>query len=142
MNVENPTVLAINPGHNGSVALVKDGKLEFYIEEERITRIKYDGNPFGGMLYALDRYKVDILVIGGTYNTRNVMEWSEHDPYESLAKKYNKQTKINLRKACKCKSFFVSYSYEKIHRSKTRYRRFTINLGLGHVCTIYYKKTL
>ncbi len=27
-------VLAINPGHNGSAALVADGKLEVYIEEE------------------------------------------------------------------------------------------------------------
>ena len=27
-------VMAINPNHNGSVALVVDGKLEYYIEEE------------------------------------------------------------------------------------------------------------
>ena len=42
--------MAINPGHNGSVALVVDGKLEYYIEEERLSRQKYDGNPFRGML--------------------------------------------------------------------------------------------
>ena len=31
-------ILAINPGHNGSTALVKDGILEVYIEEERFSR--------------------------------------------------------------------------------------------------------
>ena len=39
-------VLAINPGHNGSAALVVDGKLEHYIEEERMSRMKRDANPF------------------------------------------------------------------------------------------------
>ena len=47
-------VLAINPGHNGSAALVCDGKLELYIEEERMTRQKYDGNPFRAMIHIID----------------------------------------------------------------------------------------
>ena len=49
-------VLAINPGHNGSAALVCDGKLEIYIEEERMSRQKYDGNPFKAMMYIIERY--------------------------------------------------------------------------------------
>lgn len=52
-------VLAINPGHNGSVAFWKHDKLKFYIEEERLSRQKYDGNPYRGMVEAL-KYGVDI----------------------------------------------------------------------------------
>ena len=39
-------VLGINPGHNGSAALVSDGKLVYFVEEERLSRMKYDGNPY------------------------------------------------------------------------------------------------
>ena len=46
-------ILAINPGHNGSAALLVDGELKLYIEEERLSRSKYDGNPFRGILEAL-----------------------------------------------------------------------------------------
>jgi len=35
-------VLGVNISNNGSICLVKDGKLDLYIESERITRKKYD----------------------------------------------------------------------------------------------------
>ena len=35
-------VLGINLAKNGSIAIVNDGKLEFYLEEERVTRKKRD----------------------------------------------------------------------------------------------------
>jgi predicted NodU family carbamoyl transferase len=47
-------ILSINPGHNGSIALVTDGKLQYYCEEERLSRLKYDGNPFRGMISILE----------------------------------------------------------------------------------------
>ena len=53
------TVLAINPGHNGSTALIVDGRLEVYIEEERLSRSKYDGNPYRGMIDLLTKTKID-----------------------------------------------------------------------------------
>lgn len=94
--LKNPpiNVLAINPGHNGSVALVSDGKLIFHIEEERLSRIKYDSNPFLGMKYAFENYNVDVLVIGGTHPTNHTMEWSGVNAYECFAKKYNKNVQI------------------------------------------------
>ena len=60
------TVLAINPGHNGSTALIVDGELQVYIEEERLSRQKYDGNPYRGMIDLLTKTKIDFLVMGGT----------------------------------------------------------------------------
>jgi carbamoyltransferase len=43
-------ILGINPGHNGSACLVSDGELKYYLEEERLSRMKYDGNPFKSMI--------------------------------------------------------------------------------------------
>jgi carbamoyltransferase len=39
-------ILGVNLSHNSSIALVSDGELIFYLEEERISRIKQDGNPY------------------------------------------------------------------------------------------------
>ena len=64
-------VMAINPGHNGSAALVVDGKLEYYIEEERLSRSKYDGNPYMRMIYILQRYPIDELIrINKVHNSK------------------------------------------------------------------------
>ena len=35
-------IARISRGHNASVCLINDEKIEFYVEEERLTRSKYD----------------------------------------------------------------------------------------------------
>ena len=60
-------LLGINIGHNGSTALYKDSELIFYVEEERLTRVKYDGNPFAGIDLAFTYTDhVDFLIICST----------------------------------------------------------------------------
>ena len=81
-------VMAINPGHNGSVALVCDGKLEYYIEEERLSRSKYDGNPYRGMIYLIDRYKIDELLMCGTGQEEHRLPWTGEISYGALVRKY------------------------------------------------------
>ena len=39
-------IAAIARGHNSGVCLLKDGEIVFSIEEERLTRHKYDGGPY------------------------------------------------------------------------------------------------
>ncbi len=39
-------IAGIGTGHNASTCLLKNGELVFYIEEERLTRQKYDDKPF------------------------------------------------------------------------------------------------
>lgn len=89
-------ILAINPGHNGSVALVCDGKLELYIEEERLSRMKYDGNPFRGMIHILERYKIDEFVIGGTGQEDHRLPWTGESSYVALVRKYYPEVKVHL----------------------------------------------
>jgi carbamoyltransferase len=92
-------ILAINPGHNGSAALLVDGELKFYIEEERLSRVKYDGNPFKGIIEAL-KYGVDILVLGGNQKEFPKLFWTGEDPYTGLVRKFNPNVKIyNLGQA-------------------------------------------
>lgn len=87
-------ILAINPGHNGSAALVCDGVLQFYIEEERLSRMKYDGNPFRGMLEAIINMPVHELVIAGTGQEDHKLPWTGEDSYTALVRKFNPEVKV------------------------------------------------
>lgn len=87
-------ILAINPGHNGSAALVSDGKIVFYAEEERLSRMKYDGNPFRAMLQCLESTHVDELFIGGTSPELAKLPWTYEDAYTALVRKYNPNVKV------------------------------------------------
>ncbi|MEM7298625.1 MAG: carbamoyltransferase C-terminal domain-containing protein, partial [Bacteroidota bacterium] len=47
--------LGIGLGHDGSVCLLKDGKIAFAIEKERLTRVKHDGgDPRDAINYCLE----------------------------------------------------------------------------------------
>lgn len=86
-------ILGINPGHNGSAAYVVDGETVFYIEEERLSRQKYDGNPFRGILKAIET-GVDVLVLGGTSPERHKLDWTGEDSFTALVRKFNPSVKI------------------------------------------------
>jgi len=86
-------ILAINPGHNGSAAFLIDGELKFYIEEERLSRMKYDGNPYRGILEAIP-YGIDILVLGGTHDQFPQLPWTGEDPYSGFLRKFNPNLKV------------------------------------------------
>jgi len=83
------SILAINPGHNGSAALVVDGQIVYYAEEERLSRMKYDGNPFRAMLEVLQNNQIDELVIGGTSPEFSKLPWTMEDAYTALVRKFN-----------------------------------------------------
>ena len=91
-------IMAINPGHNGSMAFLVDGKLERYVEEERISRSKYDGNPYRAMIQVLEKYHVDEFLIGGTGETDDYKEhtipWTAENSWAALVRKYNPNVQI------------------------------------------------
>ena len=89
-------VLGIHPGHNGAAALISDGELVYYLEEERLSRMKRDGNPFRAMIDICSQYKVDELVIGGTNDSKewNGLPWTNESPYVALIRKYNPNVKV------------------------------------------------
>jgi len=77
-------ILGINPGHNGTAALLKDGKIIGCVSEERFSRLKnHVGFPFNSVKYLLEHFKInsseldyvvlsttgDLLKIGKIYDT-------------------------------------------------------------------------
>lgn len=89
-------ILGITPGHNGSVALVSDGELIFFLEEDRLTKRKYEGNPLKTMFYILKKYKIDELAISGV--RENYLPVTPPPPistdiYSSLTQKFYPKSK-------------------------------------------------
>lgn len=84
-------IAGIARGHNAGVCLLKDGEIVFSIEEERLTRRKYDGGPLASMLKILEYTdKIDFLVVSHTQTLRDVagkLEYSGEDVYTGLARK-------------------------------------------------------
>jgi len=89
-------ILGINPGHNGSACLVADGELVYYLEEERLSHMKYDGNPFKSMIDIMSRYHVDELVIVGTYPDHPILGWTMEDVFTGLVRKFYPNVKTTL----------------------------------------------
>lgn len=84
-------IAAIARGHNASVCLLKNGEIVFSIEEERLSRHKYDGGPYAAMLKILDYTdKLDYLVVAHTQKLKETagrVDFSGDDVYTGLARK-------------------------------------------------------
>ena len=84
-------IAAIARGHNSGVCLLKDGKVVFSIEEERLSRAKYDGGPFASMVQILQYTdKIDYLVIAHTQKVKDTagrIDFTGDDVYTGLARK-------------------------------------------------------
>ena len=72
-------ILGIHPGHNSSAALISDGKLVYFLEEERLSRAKRDANPYRVIINICSKYKIDEIVIGGTNDPteRHALPWGD-----------------------------------------------------------------
>jgi len=84
-------IAGIARGHNAGVCLLKDGEIVFSIEEERLTRQKYDGGPLASMM-KIKEYtdKIDYLVIAHTQSlkeTAGKIDYTGDDVYTGLARK-------------------------------------------------------
>lgn len=83
-------IAGITRGHNGSVCLLKDGEVVFYVEEERLSRKKYDGGPLAGLL-KIKEYtdKIDYLVIAHTQSLdyAGKIDFTGDDIFTGLARK-------------------------------------------------------
>jgi carbamoyltransferase len=84
-------IAGITRGHNAGVCLLRDGEIIFSIEEERLSRQKYDGGPFAAMKKILDYTdKLDYLVIAHTQplkETAGKVDFSGDDIYTGFARK-------------------------------------------------------
>lgn len=84
-------IAGIARGHNSGVCLLKDGEIVFSIEEERLSRQKYDGGPFASMVKILEYTdRLDYLIVAHTqnlYETAGKIDYTGDDIYTGLARK-------------------------------------------------------
>jgi carbamoyltransferase len=83
-------IAGIARGHNAGVCLLKDGEIIFSIEEERLSRVKYDGGPFSSIL-KIKEYtdKLDYMVFAHTtpLDTAGTIEYTGDVVYLGFARK-------------------------------------------------------
>ena len=84
-------IAGIARGHNSGVCLLKDGEVVFSIEEERLSRSKYDGGPLASIVKILDYTdKLDYLVVAHTQpltESAGRLEFSGDDVYTGMCRK-------------------------------------------------------
>ena len=84
-------IAAITRGHNAGVCLLKDGEIVFHLEEERLTRAKYDGAPLLSLLKVKEYTdKLDYLVLAHTQRMKDMnsqLEYTGEAVYQGLARK-------------------------------------------------------
>ena len=85
-------ILSVARGHNGSTTLLKDGEVIFYLEEERLSRSKYDGSPLLGIAKAFEYVDhIDHLVICHTHRHGPQLDWSGEDMYAGFVRKLSRK---------------------------------------------------
>lgn len=100
-------VLGLNRNHNGSICLLKDGEIVYYIEEERLSRYKTDSVPLLG-IHKLREYTDEVDVVGSV----------GFDDLVDLAEKHKKRLSVYdamLYKILKVKDYPPHHSYFKGH---------------------------
>ena len=89
-------ILGISIGHNSSACVLSDGELVYFLEEERLSRVKRDGNPFRVMFDICTKYVIDELVISGTNSPLefNILIYSNETSYASVVRKFYPKVKV------------------------------------------------
>lgn len=125
INLKTGWIAAIARGHNAGVCLLKDGEVIFSIEEERLTRQKYDGGPYASMMKILEYTdKIDYLVIAHTQSLQSSaarVDYTGDDVYTGLARKLGLiDRRENLHAHPQVVDF--SYMHHKLHSACAFYR--------------------
>ena len=104
-------ILAVARGHNGSTTLMVDGEIVFYLEEERLTRFKYDGSPMLGILKAFEYVDhIDHLVVCHTHRSGPNLDWTGEHMYEGFVRKI-------ARKKFQFETTYLDLNHHEMHAS-------------------------
>jgi carbamoyltransferase len=127
-------IAGITRGHNAGVCLLKDGEVVFAIEEERLSRHKYDGGPYASMIKILEYTdRLDYLVIAHTQPLRDTtghVDFTGDDVYTGLARKLGLiDRKANLYDHPQV--IDLSHMHHKLHAACAFYRS-----GFDHAVSV------
>jgi len=89
--MKNYVILSLARGHNGSATLMIDGEIIWYIEEERLSRRKYDGSPLMAMQKAMEFVDhIDELIVCHTHRHGASLDWTCEDMYQGWLRKISR----------------------------------------------------
>jgi carbamoyltransferase len=120
-------IAGITRGHNAGVCLLKDGEIVFSIEEERLTRSKYDGTPFASMIKILDYTdKLDYLVVAHTSSLEHDSyvrtDYTGENIYTSLARKLGLIDRSHGNPNTHPQVIDMAHHHHKLHAACAFYR--------------------
>ena len=119
-------ILGISRGHNSGACLLKDGEIIFALEEERLSRQKYDGSPLAIMTKVLEyTNKIDIMIIAHTTPleaTAPQLEYIGDDVYTGLARKLGLIDKKYNPREGHHQVIDAAHLHHKIHAACAFYR--------------------
>jgi len=117
-------ILGISRGHNAGVCLSKNGEIVFSIEEERLSRQKYDGSPFASMIKVLDYTdKIDYMFIAHTTTVKDAgkIEFTGDNMYTGMARKLGLIDQ-HINPVTHPQVIDVSNQHHKLHAACSFYR--------------------
>ncbi len=103
--------VGIHDGHNASAAMIVDGKLVFALQEERLTRIKNQGDaPTLAMRQAIDMNPgADITRVALNGHYMNYHQWDR----ETVMRDYEQSASLGSRLKQPLKNTFVDRAYQR-----------------------------
>ena len=140
-------VIGVHDGHNASAALVRDGRIEMVLQEERFTRVKNQGDaPALAIREALrragDAAEEPLVALDGYY--MNYGQWGR----ETILRDYERSSGLAGRIKQPLKNTFVDRAYQK-RRAEARAealaqaglgkeRQVTVEHHVAHASAAYY----
>ena len=104
-------VLGIHDGHNASAALLRDGRIELALQEERLTRVKNQGDAPGGAVHAAmalaDLNSSPVAALNGNY--LNYGQWQR----ETIVRDYARCSRLNSRVKQALKNTVIDRTYQR-----------------------------
>jgi len=105
-------VLGLNIGHNGTAALLKDGKIIGCVSEERFSRIKnHSGLPINAIKYLLNENKITLEDVNYIALDKHYLNFPlEEDPFMAKRMRDNYVNQKRLKKLIT----FIAYKHSNL----------------------------
>ena len=87
-------ILGVNTGYHGSVCVLSNGEIVFYLEEERLSKTKKDPYPFKNIIYAISKYNIDEVVLAGSNDLSDVLRFTGEELFSIFFRKFLPNCKI------------------------------------------------
>jgi carbamoyltransferase len=127
-------VLGVHDGHNASAALLRDGRIELALQEERLTRVKNQGDAPGGAVRAalalVDQNSAPVAALNGLY--MNYRQWQR----ETILRDYGRCSSIGSRLKQCLKTSAVDRVYQRRRAAERAEHLGAIGLSGGQLAPV------